>query len=82
MSVGGSVAYLASLNAGLITLDVAVCSPCSADLNGDGQTDFFDVSAFLAAYAAQDSIADFNGDGLFNFFDVSAFLQEFAIGCP
>jgi hypothetical protein len=82
VSVDGSVAYLASLNAGLITLDVAVCSPCSADLNGDGLTNFFDVSAFLVAYLSQDSSADFNGDGSLNYFDVSAFLQEFAIGCP
>jgi hypothetical protein len=56
--------------------------PCPVDLNGDGMLNFFDVSAFLTAYNAQDPAADFNGDGLFNFFDVSAFLTGFNAGCP
>ncbi len=56
--------------------------PCPADLNNDGDLNFFDVSAFLAAFAAQDPAADFNDDGQYNFFDVSAFLSAFTIGCP
>jgi V8-like Glu-specific endopeptidase len=60
-----------------------VCNDvCSADLTGDGELNFFDVSAFLNAFSAQDSAADFTGDGLFNFFDVSAFLSAFSAGCP
>ncbi|MEZ6164169.1 MAG: GC-type dockerin domain-anchored protein [Phycisphaerales bacterium] len=55
---------------------------CPADLNDDGQLNFFDVSAFLVAYNAMDPLADFTGDGLFNFFDVSAFLTEYIAGCP
>lgn len=55
---------------------------CPADLTGDGMLNFFDVSAFLGAFAANDPIADFTGDGLYNFFDVSAFLSAFAAGCP
>jgi hypothetical protein len=55
---------------------------CQADLTGDGMLNFFDISAFLAAFTAQDPIADFDGNGLFNFFDVSAFLGAFAAGCP
>ncbi len=55
---------------------------CGADINGDGDLNFFDVSAFLMAYNAQDPIADFNEDGMFNFFDVSAFLTAFNAGCP
>jgi FG-GAP repeat protein len=55
---------------------------CSADLNGDGVLDLFDVSAFLSAFSAQDPIADFTGDGLFDFFDVQAFLNAYAAGCP
>ncbi|MHA7812805.1 MAG: GC-type dockerin domain-anchored protein [Phycisphaerales bacterium] len=55
---------------------------CPADLTGDGILDFFDVSAFLGAYNAQDPVADFTGDGTFDFFDVSAFLNEFNAGCP
>jgi len=55
---------------------------CFVDITCDGQVNFFDVSAFLAAYAAEDLRADFTGDGLFNFFDVSAFLAQYAVGCP
>jgi hypothetical protein len=53
----------------------------AADLNGDGVCNFFDVSAFLVAYQAQDPIADFTDDGLINFFDVSAFLVSFQTDC-
>jgi hypothetical protein len=55
---------------------------CMPDLNNDGSLDFFDVSAFLTAYAANDPTADFNADGSFNFFDVSAFLVAYIAGCP
>ncbi len=47
-----------------------------------GELNFFDVSAFLSAYNAQESSADMNGDGVFNFFDVSEFLTQFSAGCP
>jgi len=55
---------------------------CPADLTGDGALDFFDISAFLAAFSSNDPAADFNADGMFDFFDVSAFLGAFAAGCP
>jgi len=55
---------------------------CPADMTGDGQLNFFDVSAFLGAFSAMDPAADFTGDGQFNFFDVSAFLTAFGNGCP
>jgi hypothetical protein len=57
-------------------------SQCIADLTGDGFLDFFDVSAFLSAYNAQDPLADFTGDSVYNFFDVSAFLNAYNAGCP
>lgn len=60
--------------------DLAPTMP--ADLNADGNLDFFDISAFLQAYNAQDPVADFNDDTVFSFFDISAFLQAFGIGCP
>ena len=43
--------------------------------------DFFDVSAFLSLFNAQDPLADLNGDGAHNFFDVSIFLSEYSAGC-
>lgn len=55
---------------------------CPADINGDGDLNFFDVSAFLAAFGNMETVADFTGDGQFNFFDVSAFLSAFGDGCP
>tara|TARA_R110000744_G_scaffold364411_1_gene472942 strand:- start:261 stop:1583 length:1323 start_codon:yes stop_codon:yes gene_type:complete len=55
---------------------------CRADLTGEGDLNFLDVSAYLAAFGAGDLAADFTGEGDFNFLDVSAFLAAFAAGCP
>ena len=57
---------------------------CPADLAAPlGVLNFFDVSAFLAAYNAQDPAADFAEPfGVFNFFDLSAFLAAYNAGCP
>ena len=66
----------------LHSLDIDLVVPCLADMNADGQLDFFDVSAFIVAYQNLNPTADFNSDGVFNFFDVSVFLTEFLAGCP
>lgn len=55
---------------------------CPADFTGDGQLNFFDFAAFVAAFQAQDPAADFNNDGLLNFFDFPAFINAFDAGCP
>ncbi|MBM90889.1 MAG: hypothetical protein CMJ35_04650 [Phycisphaerae bacterium] len=48
-----------------------------------GVIDFFDISAFISLYQAQDPIADLAAPfGTINFFDVSAFLSLFQDGCP
>lgn len=48
-----------------------------------GTVDFFDVSAFLTAYNAQDPVADVAAPfGAYDFFDVSAFLTMYNNGCP
>lgn len=47
-----------------------------------GVLDFFDVQAFLEAFANHAAEADLTGDGAFDFFDVQAFLGAFADGCP
>lgn len=59
-----------------------VCIECPADLDGNGDLNFFDISGFLAYYQHGDLNADFTEDGLINFFDVSAFLTAFNAGCP
>lgn len=56
--------------------------PCPADLNGDGELDFLDISAFLAAYSGQLPAADLNGDMQWDFLDISAFLASYSSGCP
>ncbi|MBO6513826.1 MAG: hypothetical protein JJ974_07685 [Phycisphaerales bacterium] len=61
---------------------IAVADLCEPDLNMDGQLDFFDISAFLSAYANMDPVADFNNDSSFDFFDISAFLTAYSAGCP
>ncbi len=64
----------------VIHVDASGCSP--ADLTGNGTLNFFDVSAFLQAFDANDPVADFDNSGTWNFFDVSLFLQIYAEGCP
>ena len=60
----------------------AQAQPCPADLTGDGALDFFDISAFINAFASMDPVADFDGNGSFDFFDVSGFVNAFNAGCP
>lgn len=49
---------------------------CPADLTGDGELNFFDVSQFLVDQP------DYNSDGVFNFFDVAGFIADYLAGCP
>ncbi|MFG0245568.1 MAG: hypothetical protein ACF8MF_05890 [Phycisphaerales bacterium JB052] len=57
---------------------VGGCSP--ADLNNDGQLNFFDVSQFILDISAG---GDYNGDGATDYFDVSLFYQDYSSGdCP
>jgi len=65
-----------------VMLNQCVPGACDADLDHNEILDFFDVSAFLDAFAAQDPIADFTEDGIYDFFDVSDFLDAFGAGCP
>ncbi|MBL4808760.1 MAG: hypothetical protein JKY43_01715 [Phycisphaerales bacterium] len=65
-----------------LVIDEGAIVKCKADLTGDGTLDFFDISAFLTAFANQDPVADFTDDGAFDFFDISAFLTAFGNGCP
>jgi len=68
-----------------VSIELVSCediATCAADLTGEGDLNFLDVSAFLSAFGNQDPIADFTGEGDFNFLDVSAFLAAFGAGCP
>ena len=57
--------------------------PCPADVNNDGVINYFDVSAYIGLFSAEDPRADYAGhDGVFDFFDVSDFLDAYNAGCP
>jgi hypothetical protein len=83
---GNQVAFDIRHGAQSASLYVATITPpgvaCPPDLTNDGVLDFFDVSAFLSLFSAQDPAGDWNSDGLFDFFDVQQFLDDFAVGCP
>lgn len=56
---------------------------CPADIDNNGQLNFFDVSGYLALYNAQDPAADLASPfGVWNFFDLSAYLALYNAGCP
>jgi hypothetical protein len=57
-------------------------SSCAADLNVDGDLNFFDVQMFLNLFAMNDLSVDFNNDTVLNFFDVQMYLNLFGAGCP
>lgn len=80
--VDGSEIGTVIFNGTATMVAVAPIPDCPADFTGDGVLDFFDVSAFLSAFAGQDPAADMNNDGAWDFFDVSEFLSAFGAGCP
>jgi hypothetical protein len=80
--VTGRFTPYASFYHRLFGISGPVVNMCPADLTRDGALNFFDVSAFLAAFSEEDADADFTNDGNFNFFDVSEFLAQYGAGCP
>jgi subtilisin-like proprotein convertase family protein len=67
-----------------VCLNIAASQPCVADLAEPfGVLNFFDVSAFIGAYNAQDPVADLAAPlGVLNFFDVAEYIAQFNSGCP
>ncbi len=58
-------------------------APCPADINNDGELNFFDVSDFLTLFTSNDARVNFVGaEGEFNFFDVAEFVDLLNAGCP
>jgi hypothetical protein len=53
----------------------------TADVNFDGQVDFFDYLDFAAAFDATSPDADFNRDEQTDFFDYLDFVAAYAEGC-
>ena len=73
---GGYEVWIACASEAIAVMTIEGPAACPADLNDDGELNFFDISAFL------NTMPDFNNDGEFNFFDVSEFLSAFGAGCP
>lgn len=72
---GGSVTVTA-----VLTINTTVPSGCDGDIDGDGDTDFQDLVAFLADYGCTSScVGDIDGDGDTDFQDLVAFLADY--GC-
>ena len=55
---------------------------CPADLNLDGELNFFDITQFIEFFLGERRIADFDRDGAFTFFDVTRMIQVYQDGCP
>lgn len=64
-----------------VSLDPS-CVLCPADLDSNGELNYFDVAAFIAGYLNEDPRVDLDGDGSLTFYDVSRFLEFYAQGCP
>lgn len=66
-----------------VTQQTGSAPTCPGDFNNDGLLNFFDFSAFLAAYNAQLPAADLaEPSGVWNFFDMAAFIGNYNLGCP
>lgn len=64
-------------------LSLPCAQVCTADLNGDGMLNFFDISAYITLFNDGDAAADFAAPfGTLNFFDISAYIGAFNAGCP
>lgn len=80
---GDRVAMASSM--GLSIFDRGGCPEiCTADLSEPfGVLNFFDISAYLSLYVAQDPAADLAAPfGVWNFFDLSAYMDAYNAGCP
>ena len=83
LEIRDNLLFTAAGDAGMRIYDLTDCAgPCPADLDQDGDLDFFDVSAFLVAFSNSDPLADLQPDGNYNFFDVAQFIALYQNGCP
>lgn len=74
--------WISAASEAVAVISVEGDSACAADIDADGDLDFFDISTFLALFNAGSPDADFNSDGSINFFDISDLISLFNAGCP
>lgn len=78
---GGVMMLVTEYETYSVNLNNRCVSGCIADVNDDGELNFFDVAAMLQAYLVSDPSVDFNGDLGVDFHDVSLFLMVYSNGC-
>jgi hypothetical protein len=59
----------------------ADCSPCLADMDGDGGVEIGDLLMFLDAFGANECLADINFDGGATIDDLLDYLEKYETGC-
>lgn len=80
----GSVTYHGWNIDDVVFSGITAIDACPADLAAPfGVLNFFDISAYIGLFNAQDPAADFAAPfGVFNFFDISAYISAYNAGCP
>jgi hypothetical protein len=82
----GASTVIADVDPGKVTFvrfTVDQGAACSADINGDGLLNFFDLAAYVGLFNAGDPAADLAAPfGTLNFFDIAAYISTFNAGCP
>ena len=63
-----------------IVSEVTVCTPCPAEINGDGSVDGADLGMLLAAWGSADSASDLDGNGSVGGADLGMLLAAWG-GC-
>jgi len=66
----------------IVTVTNLVLTPCPPDVNGDGETNVLDFTAFQQAFAAAQVLADCDASGTLDVFDFICFQSLFMEGCP
>ncbi len=63
--------------------EIRVGAVCKPDIDFNGTLNFFDITAFITLFNAQDPDADISAPfGAWNFFDIAAYIGQFNAGCP
>jgi hypothetical protein len=79
-----AAAIFAASNNLYVYLNTCPGAPCIPDFAPPfGTLNFFDISAYIAAFNAMDPAADLAPPtGVFNFFDLAEFINLYNAGCP
>jgi len=63
--------------------EIRIGAVCKPDIDFNGLLNFFDITAFIVLFNAQDPDADITAPfGAWNFFDIAAYIGQFNNGCP